>query len=92
MSFIKHAIISAAGMGTRLGLNTPKCLLKFNGVSIIEHQLDLLRDVEDVRVVVGFMEEDLHRLESFRLEEKARGGLHLHQLMKTLSYRGMSGS
>jgi choline kinase len=62
MSFIKHAIISAAGMGTRLGLNTPKCLLKFNGISIIEHQLDLLRDVEDVRVVVGFMEEEVVKI------------------------------
>tara|TARA_B100000767_G_scaffold264975_1_gene280512 strand:+ start:436 stop:1086 length:651 start_codon:yes stop_codon:yes gene_type:complete len=59
MSFIKHAIISAAGMGTRLGLNTPKCLLKFGGVSIIQHQLDLLKEIKDVRVVVGFMEEDV---------------------------------
>ena len=62
MSFIKHAIISAAGMGTRLGLNTPKCLLKFGGVSIIQHQLDLLKDIEDVRVVVGFMEEDVVKI------------------------------
>ena len=38
MSIIKHAIISAAGMGTRLGLNLPKCLLQFSGVSIIKHQ------------------------------------------------------
>jgi choline kinase len=62
MSIIKHAIISAAGMGTRLGLNTPKCLLKFNGVSIIEHQLDLLKDIKDVRVVVGFMEEEVVKI------------------------------
>ncbi len=57
MSSIKHAIISAAGMGTRIGLNMPKCLLSFNGISIIEHQLELLKDIEDVRIVVGFMEE-----------------------------------
>ena len=59
MSSIKHAIISAAGMGTRLGLNMPKCLVQFGGISIIQHQLDLLKNIEDVRVVVGFMEEDL---------------------------------
>ena len=59
MSSIKHAIISAAGMGTRLGLNAPKCLLQFNGISIIQHQLDLLKDIEDVRIVVGFMEESV---------------------------------
>ena len=59
MSIIKHAIISAAGMGTRLGLNMPKCLLKFSGTTIIQHQLELLKDIEDVRIVVGFMEEDV---------------------------------
>jgi choline kinase len=59
MSIIKHAVISAAGMGTRLGLNMPKCLLQFSGVSIIKHQLELLKDIEDIRVVVGFMEEDV---------------------------------
>ena len=59
MSIIKHAIISAAGMGTRLGLNLPKCLLQFSGTSIIQHQLELLKNIEDVRVVVGFMEENV---------------------------------
>ena len=59
MSIIKHAVISAAGMGTRLGINMPKCLLQFSGVSIIKHQLELLKDIEDIRVVVGFMEEDV---------------------------------
>lgn len=59
MSIIKHAIISAAGMGTRLGLNMPKCLLKFSGITIIQHQLELLKDIEDIRIVVGFMEEDV---------------------------------
>jgi len=61
MSIVKNAIISAAGMGTRLGLNMPKCLLKFNGISIIEHQLNLLKDIDSVRVIVGFMEEDVIR-------------------------------
>ena len=59
MSTIKHAVISAAGMGARLGLNMPKCLLKFSGTTIIQHQLELLKDIEDVRIVVGFMEMDV---------------------------------
>ena len=62
MSFVKNAIISAAGMGTRLGLNMPKCLLKFNGISIIEHQLNILKNFENIRVIVGFMEEDVIKI------------------------------
>lgn len=57
MSFIKHAVICAAGMGTRLGMNMPKCLVKIGDKAIIEYQLELLKDVEDIRIVVGFMEE-----------------------------------
>lgn len=59
MSNVKHAVISAAGLGSRLGLDMPKCLLEINHKPIIEYQLDLLRDVEDVRVVVGFLEEQV---------------------------------
>lgn len=56
MQNIRHAIISAAGMGSRLGLNMPKCLVEIAGRKIIDYQLDLLQDIEDVRIVVGFME------------------------------------
>lgn len=59
MSIIKHAVICAAGMGTRLGLNIPKCLVEINGKKIIEYQLELLKDIENVRIVVGFMEQDV---------------------------------
>ena len=34
----------------------PKCLVRIDGRSIIDRQLDLLRDVREVRVVVGFKE------------------------------------
>lgn len=50
----QHAVITAAGLGSRLGMNRPKCLVSVAGKSIIEHQLELLRDIEDVRIVVGF--------------------------------------
>ncbi|HOB54411.1 MAG TPA: NTP transferase domain-containing protein [Acidobacteriota bacterium] len=59
MSHVKHAIISAAGLGSRLGLDMPKCLLQINHKPIIEYQLELLRTVEDVRVVVGFLEDQV---------------------------------
>jgi choline kinase len=54
-----HAVISAAGLGSRLGLDMPKCLLEINHKTIIEYQLELLKDVEDVRIVVGFLEEQV---------------------------------
>lgn len=57
MSSIKHAVISAAGLGSRLGLNQPKCLVKVGDKRIIDYQLELLQDIEDVRIVVGFMED-----------------------------------
>lgn len=59
MSTIKHVIIAAAGMGTRLGHGLPKALVEVNGKAIIDYQLELLEDFEDIRVVVGYMEEDL---------------------------------
>lgn len=47
-------VISAAGMGTRLGMNVPKALVHVDGTPILARQLELLRDVEDVVVVAGF--------------------------------------
>ncbi len=57
MQTIKHVIISAAGIGSRLGINIPKCLVTVGGKKIIDYQLDNLQDIDDVRVVVGFQEE-----------------------------------
>ncbi|MBU1007766.1 NTP transferase domain-containing protein [Candidatus Dependentiae bacterium] len=57
MAYIKHAIICAAGLGSRLGLNKTKSLIKVNHKKIIDYQLELLRDVPDVRIVVGFQSE-----------------------------------
>ncbi|MHB8872549.1 MAG: NTP transferase domain-containing protein [Myxococcaceae bacterium] len=50
-------MIAAAGLGSRLGLGRPKCLLEIGERSLLHHQLDLLKDVPDVRVVVGFAEQ-----------------------------------
>lgn len=56
MQHIEHVIISCAGLGSRLGLNVPKCLVEVNNKKLIDYQLDLLGDVRDVRIIVGFKE------------------------------------
>ena len=56
MPTVKHAVIAAAGLGSRLGQGKPKCLVEVEGVKILKHLLSLLDEVEDVRVVVGFEE------------------------------------
>ena len=47
-------VISAAGMGTRLGMNVPKALVHVGGMPILTRQLQMLEDVDDVVVVAGF--------------------------------------
>jgi len=54
MSISKTVIISCAGMGSRLGMNMTKALIKLHEKTIIEWQLDFLKDIEDVRIVVGY--------------------------------------
>lgn len=56
------AIILAAGVGRRLGKEgeiQPKCLLKFNGKSLLERHLDYLRhyQVDAVAIAVGYQAE-----------------------------------
>ena len=43
MPAVELAVIAAAGLGSRLGAATPKCLVKIDGVTLIERQLELLR-------------------------------------------------
>ena len=59
MQHLEYAVISAAGLGSRLEMNIPKCLLEVNGRKIIDYQLELLKKVPNIRVVVGFMEEEV---------------------------------
>lgn len=54
MSSTKSVIISCAGIGSRLGLATTKALININGRSLIGWQLETLRNIEDIRIVVGF--------------------------------------
>ena len=57
-----RAILLAAGMGTRLRpltLETPKPLIKVNGESMIERQIEALKDigVEEIIIVTGYLKE-----------------------------------
>jgi len=67
----KTVIISCAGVGSRLGLDLPKCLVKINDKSILEIQLEQLQDVQDIRVVVGY-KKDLVIDEVFRINKKVK--------------------
>lgn len=56
---VKTVVICAAGLGSRLGLDTPKCLVSIGKHKLIYYLLDLLSDVKNVRMVVGFKEEEV---------------------------------
>lgn len=57
MEVVKHTIILAAGLGSRLGLNTPKCLVEIGGKAIIDYNLELLKDIPNIYMVVGYEKE-----------------------------------
>lgn len=59
MSSIKSVIISCAGLGSRLGLARTKALINIKGRSLIHWQLELLKDIEDIRIVVGFQAQEV---------------------------------
>ncbi len=59
MSSVKSVVISCAGIGSRLGLGLTKALLKIDGRSLISWQLEMFKDVEDLRIVVGFQAQNI---------------------------------
>ena len=61
MPAVETVVIGAAGTGSRLGVGIPKCLVAVDGRSIIDHQLDILEGVPELRVVVGYREEQVVR-------------------------------
>ena len=61
---MKKAIILSAGQGSRLGHltdNKPKCLIEFNGRTLLDRQLDTLaaNGVEEAVVVTGFRDDQI---------------------------------
>ena len=59
MSSVKSVVISCASIGSRLGLGLTKALVQINGRSLISWQLELFKDVEDLRIVIGFQANDI---------------------------------
>lgn len=55
-------VICCAGMGTRLGIGTTKALVSVCDKPLILHQLELLKDYKDVRIVVGFQAEKVMKV------------------------------
>lgn len=66
---VMRAIILAAGLGSRLGGDVPKCLVEVGGRPLLHHQIENLRavGVTDVTVVVGYGHD--------RVRLAGRGGL-----------------
>ncbi len=52
-------VISCAGMGTRLGIGVTKALVDIAGKPLIIRQLEQLKEIEDVRIVVGYQAENV---------------------------------
>ena len=64
---VRKAVIIAAGFGSRLApvtLDTPKPLVKVNGVRIIDTLLDALyaKDITNITIVVGYKKEQFKQL------------------------------
>lgn len=62
-----HAIILAAGIGKRLeghSKDLPKCLLRFNGTTLLERHLSNLLEfgISEIYVVTGFKSQDIEQL------------------------------
>ena len=58
MQAVEHAVIAAAGLGSRLGHGLPKCMLELGGMPLLSRLINTLqRHVEDIHVVVGYREE-----------------------------------
>lgn len=52
-------VLSCAGVGSRLGLNTTKALMDMQGRAFIQWQLDIFKDIPDLRIVVGFQAKEV---------------------------------
>jgi choline kinase len=82
MTSSKHAIILAAGQGSRLWPYTqdrPKCLLEIGGKTLLEHQVQALRDqdVERIVVVTGYLGHKVREVLGVRVEY-VRNPLFVH--------------
>jgi choline kinase len=59
MSIAKSVVITCAGTGSRLGMGQAKSLININGKSLVAWQLEIFKEVEDLRIVVGYQASDV---------------------------------
>lgn len=59
MQYTENVIILAAGLGSRLGMDLPKCLVEIHDKKLIDYQLELLKNFKDIRIVTGFKEQEV---------------------------------
>lgn len=58
MQAVRHAVIAAAGLGSRLGHGLPKCMLELGGRTLLSRLIDTLEQrMDSIHVVVGYREE-----------------------------------
>ena len=105
MHTVKHAIIMAAGKGDRLApvtLDTPKPLVKVNGVRMIDTIIDSLyaNGINDIHIVTGYMmekgEQHIDMSPIFRnggnvqdvIEHSLRNGISPERFLDMRLYRG----
>lgn len=62
MSLSRTVIISCAGMGNRLGLGATKALVEIEGKPLIVRHLEMLKDEQDIRIVVGYQSQQVIQL------------------------------
>jgi choline kinase len=57
MSPVKNAVIAAAGLGSRLGMGMPKCMISIHKTPILARMIRMLQDhVDTIVVVTGYRE------------------------------------
>jgi choline kinase len=57
MQHVENAIIAAAGLGSRLGLGHPKCMLELGGITLLTRMIRMIEShVKRIHVVVGYRE------------------------------------
>lgn len=58
MQDVGSAVIAAAGLGSRIGLGMPKCMIEIDGVTILTRLLNAIRPhVSTIHLVVGYRED-----------------------------------
>lgn len=58
MQAVEGAVIACAGLGSRLGMGIPKCMIELEGKTVLSRLIESLRPlVPRIHVVVGYREE-----------------------------------